>query len=312
MKKIISQRTERIIKTIPNLDKVKNLYAEIILENKIIQNLQFCSKLVIYDCLSSFYENEYFNCDLPIDIFFKKYRKKIIDLPNITPNGLVLPKLETLSSVNLLNKHVFELIKFLQIEDKAEIACPINLRLNFGVNRNKEFNQRPKSSTYWHTDIWAGQNSNELMIHTPIFGDFQENGISICLPNSKFYPDFVKTIDHFHNDGIAVTNEMDNFGSTPKLKIGRSYIFDSFLFHKTKSKGSSIRGIISFPIKLKEKIDSDIYQNTLRDSEYKTSLEWSKIGKETMLMSNKKITQKDWKDEIKNVYADKFQFINII
>lgn len=312
MKKIILQRTERIKKIIPDLDKVKDLHGEVILQDRIIKNLQFCSKLVIYDCLCNFYENELFDCDLSIDKFFNKYKKKIIGLPNITPNGLVMPKLETLSSVNLLNKAVYDLIKFLKIEDKAEIACPINLRLNFGVNRNQEFNKRPKSSTYWHTDIWAGQNSNELMIHTPIFGDFQENGISICCPSDKFYPDFVKTIDHFHCDGNPATSEMDKSGTTAKLKIGKSYIFDSFLFHKTNAKGSGMRGIISFPIKLKDKLDSDIYQNPLRDSEYKTTSEWSKIGKETMLISNKKINQKDWKDENKNVYADKFQFINII
>lgn len=312
MKKIISERTQRIKKTIPNIDKIKDLRGEINLPDKVIKNLRFCSKLFIYDCLCSFYESETFNVDLSIEQFFKKYKEKIIGLPNITPNGLVLPKLETLCSVNILNKSIYDLIKFLKIEDQAEVACPVNLRLNFGVNRDEAFNGRPKSSTYWHTDIWAGQNANELMIHTPIFGDFQENGISICSPSEKFYPDFVKTINHFHFDGGEVTSKMDSLGYTPHLKIGKSYVFDSFLFHRTKSKGSEIRGIISFPIKLKNKLDSDIYQNPLRDIEYKTTLEWSKIGKEIMLVSDKKINQKDYKDEMKNTYADKFEFKSLL
>ena len=311
MKKIISERTLRIKQTFPDIHNVKDLRGEIALSKNIIKNLQVCSKLVVYDCLTSFYKNDFFDAEIPVEQFFKKYKHKIINLPNITPNGLVLPKLEILSSVNLLNKSVSDLIEFIGIKDQADIACPVNLRLNFGVNRNNEFNSRPKSSTYWHTDIWAGQNSNELMIHTPIFGDFQENGISVCCPKDGFYPDFVKTIEHFYNDGIKTTEDMDNLGHTPKLKVGKSYVFDSFLFHKTKSKGSGIRGIISFPIKLKNKINSDIYQNSLRDSEYKTSSEWSKIGKEVLLVSRKRIDQKDWKDEVKNVYADKFDFINI-
>lgn len=312
MKAIIKERTERIKQVFCNLKKTKDLYGEIQLPKKIILNLQFFSKLVVWDSLNSFYKNEFFDLNIPTEKFFKKYKSKIFNLPNITPNGLVLPKVEILCSFNLFNKAVFDLVDFLNIQNSADVACPVNLRLNFGINRDKAFNERPKSSTYWHTDIWAGQNSNELMIHTPIFGDFDKNGISICDPKDSFYPNFVKTIDHFFNDGSIVTNHMDENGHTPKLKVGTSYVFDSFLFHKTKSSGSEIRGIVSFPIKLKNKINSDIYQNPLRDSEYKSTLEWSKIGKQKMLVSKNGILDKNWKDESKNVYADRFDIIDIL
>lgn len=312
MKPIIQERTERIRQTFNNLKKVKDLYGEVDLPKKIILNLQFFSKLVVFDSLSGFYKDDFFDLNIPTEKFFKKYKTKIFNLPNITPNGLILLKIENLSSVNLFNKCVYDLIKFLDIQDKADIACPVNLRLNFGTNRDKAFNERPKSSTYWHTDIWAGQNSNEMMVHVPIFGDFDKNGISICKPNNFFYPDFVKTIEHFHKDGSAITSHMDKAGQKPKLKVGTAYIFDSFLFHKTRSSGSDIRGIVSFPIKLKHLVNSDIYQNPLRDPEYKSTSDWSQMGKEKMLISQKSILDKNWKDEPKNVYADKFQIINII
>lgn len=312
MKTIIKERTERIRQTFSNLKKLKDLYAEIALPKRIISNLQFLSKLVVYDSLNSYYKNDFFDLDIPTEKFFIKYKTKIFELPNITPNGLVLPKSEILSSVNLFNKAVYELIDFLDIKDKADIACPVNLRLNFGVNRNKTFNERPKSSTYWHTDIWAGQNSNEMMIHTPIFGDFDKNGISICNPSNNFYPNFVKTIDHFYHNGNEVTHHMDKEGQKPKMKTGTSYIFDSFLFHKTRASGSGIRGIVSFPIKLKQQIYSDIYQNPLRDSEYKSAFEWAKIGNQKILISKKSILEKNWKDESKNIYADKFETIDVL
>ena len=310
MKKIISERTDRINRIFPSLLKRKDLYGEIAAPKSLLYNLQSSCKIVLYDCLSTIHKDKVFNLDLPIEKFFKTYKSDIIKLPNITPNGLVLPKLEILNSVNLLNKNIFRLIEFLNLKAHGEVACPVNLRLNFGVNKNKEFNERPKSSTHWHTDIWAGQNANELMIHVPIFGDFRENGIVMSKPTKTFYPDYVKTLNSF-KDGSDVTKDMDKDTYKTRLKIGHIYIFDSFLFHKTIARGSEIRGIISFPVKLKEKVPSDIYHNELRSGEYQSYEKWEKMGKETLLVSSKRLEDYQGQDDNRNTYADKFESVSI-
>ena len=84
-------------------------------ETKSLKRAGPIRKKFVYDCLTSFYKNDFFDAEIPVEQFFKKYKHKIINLPNITPNGLVLPKLEILSSVNLLNKSVSDLIEFIGI-----------------------------------------------------------------------------------------------------------------------------------------------------------------------------------------------------
>lgn len=311
MKELLKERTVRIKKIFPKLENESPLYGEISLPENIAANLVTASKFVVYDCLISFYKDDVFNLDLSIEAFFKTYKEKIMKLPNITPNGLLLPKIEVLNSINFLNKTVFSLMEFLKLKGQCDIACPVNLRLNFGVDRSSEANARPKSSTFWHTDIWAGQNANELMIHTPIFGDFKKNGIAAALPPDAFYPDFVKALPSYE-DGLPVTGSLDKVAHRPVMKVGRSYIFDSFLLHKTVSEGEGMRGIISFPIKLKKKVKSDIYVNPLRDAEYQSYSEWQKMGTETMLVSTKKIAKGRAKKGSFTTYADTFEKISLI
>ncbi len=310
MKKILQERTARIKKIFPKLENGASLYGEISLPENITANLVAASKFVIYDCLISFYKDDVFNLDLPIEAFFKTYKEKIMKLPNITPNGLLLPKIEVLNSINFLNKAVFALMEFLHLKGQCDIACPVNLRLNFGVDRSPEASARPKSSTFWHTDIWAGQNANELMVHTPIFGDFKKNGIAAALPPKEFFPDFVKNLPSYE-DGLPVTANLDAVSHQPTMKVGRSYIFDSFLLHKTVTEGEGMRGIISFPIKLRHKVKSDIYVNPLRDAEYQSYAEWAKMGTETMLVSTKKIAKGKAKKGSFSTYADTFNKISI-
>ncbi len=314
MKELLKERTARIKKIFPKLENESPLYGEISLPENIAANLVTASKFVVYDCLISFYKDDTFNLDLPIEAFFKTYKEKIMKLPNITPNGLLLPKIEVLNSVNFLNKTVFPLMEFLKLKGQCEIACPVNLRLNFGVDRSSEANARPKSSTFWHTDIWAGHNANEIMIHTPIFGDFKKNGIASAVPPDAFFPDFVKAIPSY--EGLPVTAGLDKVAHRPVMKVGRSYIFDSFLLHKTVSEGEGMRGIISFSIKLKHKVKSDIYMNPLRDAEYQSYSEWEKMGSETMLVSTKKIAKGKAKKGRKKgsfiTYADTFNKVSMI
>lgn len=310
MKAIIAERTARIKKIFPKLENAAPLYGEVALPENITVNLVAAAKLVIYDCLISFYKDDIFEADLPIEKFFALYKEKIVGLPNITPNGLLLPKIEILNSVNFLNKAVFALMEFLELKGHCDIACPVNLRLNFGVSRSPEANARPKSSTFWHTDIWAGQNANEIMVHTPIFGDFKKNGIVAALPPDNFFPDFVKALPSYE-DGSPVTAGLDAVAHQPAMKVGRSYIFDSFLLHKTVSQGAGIRGIISFPIKLKRKVKSDIYVNPLRDGEYQSYGAWSKMGTETMLVSPKKIAAGRAKKGSFTTYADTFETVSV-
>ena len=310
MQDYIKERSDRLFNFSNKFSKIDSLLGKCELPKNIFSDLRTAAQVCLYDSLSSYYPNKLFNLDLTLESFCLFYRNDIIGLPNITPNGLLMPKIETNSSHNLFNKKVYNLIEYLSFSEGSKVACPINLRINFGTNTNPEFTNRPRSSTNWHTDIWAGQNCNEAMIHTPICGDYEQSGISVSNPQEGFYPDYVKSIPSFL-EGEPVTNEMSKNKIEFTMKLGESYLLDSFLFHKTSLSSSTIRIIVSFPARLKEKVSSDIYENPLRDDEFIDIFSWSKLGKKLLLASDKSLSKQIWDDTPKDYYAGKFNFIDL-
>lgn len=85
MKEVVKERNARLETSFPNIENKKDLYGEITLPHGLFFYLQDSFKIVVYDCLSSFLKNEFFNLNLPIEKFFEKYQDFIIQLPNITP-----------------------------------------------------------------------------------------------------------------------------------------------------------------------------------------------------------------------------------
>ncbi len=307
---IIKERSERLYALSHKAYSKKDLFAELRGDEKKYKVLIEASKIFLCDCLNEYFKDEIFDLSLPMDDFFKKYDSYILELPNITPNGLVLPKREVLLTYNNMLKAVSGLYSNLGLDQTCvAAACPVNLRINFGNRIKEEFKSRPKSSTTWHTDIWAGQNSNEVMLHTPIFGDFKKNGIMLATPTDEFFPDFIKPLNSFSEGQESIRRSIEK-AYNPEMKIGSSYLLDSFLLHRTLNTDDSFRGIISFPIKV-EKIESDIYQNKDRESEYYESSEWMKFGNKKLIITNKKLEKLVYKDESNNVYADKFDSIDI-
>lgn len=311
IKEVISERNARLFALIANQEWKRDMIVASKLDPRLVAELRNAAKFFIYDCLTEFHAGEGFDINLPIEEFVAKYDEQIISLPNITPNGLILPKKEVLLSYNFLLKTVGHLVKHLGIDTTCEsIACPVNLRLNFGSRMKEASKKRPKSSTIWHTDIWAGQNARDVMLHTPIFGNFVENGILFANPPEGFYPEFIKTLPSF-NDGSAITEKIGDAAYNPEMKIGYSYLVDSFLLHKTLSRDDSLRGIISFPLQPRASVSSDIYRNEARDAEYFEVKEWLKYGVEKLVVTDKKLEPFTEEDISRNSYADKFQSVDL-
>lgn len=282
------------------------------IDSYFFRKLQFAVKLYIKDCITRFETlsgnkfvfSEY---SLPIEDFIIKYRQNILSLTNITPNGLILPKSEVLKTYNYILSLVAELVKSILNLDKClKIACPVNVRINRGTNTTDRIKGRPKSSFKWHSDIWAGQNSNEVMLHIPIFGDIENNNIEFCYPGSDFFPDKVRTFEDF--DQGDINDYCESNKSSLGLELGYAYLADSFLLHKSTAFGDNLRGIISFPIQV-QKIDSDVYSNPNRDDEYITTQDFLKLGSSIMITTDKKMTTEEVADVNKNTYADKYQRI---
>jgi hypothetical protein len=269
---------------------------------RLIKDLRMSTKLFFLECLSEYFQKEYDELQT-IDDFVKSYEEDIKVLPNITPNGLVLSKVETSCSYNQILKTAGKIIGYLGIAGNIDsIHFPVNIRLRWGSPDDYTLS-RPYASTKWHSDIWAGESSENIMIHIPIFGDFKNNGISIAESQDGFFPDFVRHLDDY-DEGNVITENTNS--RNMEMEIGKAYMLDSFLLHKTNYGNPSFRAILSFPVVPRIKLASDIYHNPRRDENYLDVETWMQIGRKYFVTTSSRLEKYRQGDITKISYADKY------
>ena len=310
MENIIEERHERLRSLIrQDAMREENLLLEIGLDNSILHSLQSSVKFYILDCLAESYTDRSFDANLSLDDLTKCYSSEIMSLPNRTPNGLVLPKLECSLSYNVVVKNAVKLVSFLGMDDTCESAyMPINVRLPWGAP-SPDVSTRAYSSLKWHTDIWAGEWAREVMVPTPLFGAFEKNGISFAEPPSDFYPTYVRDIPDY-KDGEAIAGRSRKYDLT--MSIGSVYLVDSFLLHKTLSGHPSFRGILSFPLRPRYILESDIYENAERADDFIPMSEWKEFGTKRLVCTDKILEPYIGGDLPTISYSDRYNLLKIL
>ena len=306
MKEIFQKRFDRLKNLTNDGSGLKNIVWEYALDIKDFHRLQQTTKEFIKDCVFEYHDHgESLEDCFTAESFFIDNESIIKTLPNITPNGLVMPKKEVLCSYNKILRAASKIVQSMGLHETcSKIHFPVNVRIRW-ANVSKQTLNRPYSSTKWHSDIWAGESARNVMVHIPIFGDFENNGVSVAKTPEEFYPNYVKPLNDF-NEGKEITKTLQpiNF----RMMTTHAYLLDSFAMHKTNHAGDNgIRGILSFPVVPKQKLPSDIYSNKVRDEDnYLSSNHWIKFGEELFLTSEEKLEPYVGGDVTKTSYAGKF------
>jgi hypothetical protein len=269
--------------------------------------LRNCLVNYLYDSVKLFHPKPYY--ELNHD-FLWFHEKEIASLPNITPNGLLLPKKHNSLSYNLVYREVARLVKGFGIEDElTHVHHPVNVRIVNG-KPNEVVDSRPKASVKLHSDIWAGEFTNHVMIFFPVFGDMENNGVELYEPGESFYPHFVKTL-HDYSEGNELNKDAKKYDLV--MKPGHVYFLDSFLLHKTVKNKAGLRLAVNFAFLTKEKLESDLPIETARHEEYIDKEEWFKYGSEKLLInsSEARVFTKEELNVSMNCYADKYHSIDL-
>ena len=253
---------------------------------KSLDNLKDAVMFYIWDCLISSNPNTKIKIS---ENFFDINQNIIKNLPNITPNGLVVPKKENLMSFNKLQKVIFKEFEKNNINEKIDrVQFPINIRLQSGSFISEG---RPRASTKKHTDIWAGDPSGAIIVFLHIYGDYKKIGINF-FEAKEFPADLVRTLDDYDhgNKKIEEIQELH-------LKYDDSgWIFvDPFLLHETYKNSDDIRISLDFRFIPKTKVASDTYEDESRKPYFISVKEWRKFG-DTKILS----TKQELFGEIKN------------
>lgn len=104
--------------------------------------------------------------------------------PNITPNGSLAPKSEFNAEYNCLISCYIDLLNSLCISDNIlKHHFPVHIRIKKFLKSSNQ-PSRPHATELVHSDAWAGESSDALNLHIPLFGDISNNHMKFFMPPS--------------------------------------------------------------------------------------------------------------------------------
>ncbi|MDB2414994.1 hypothetical protein N9W34_04400 [Rickettsiales bacterium] len=296
-------RFNRIVEktdVIDNNEFIKSLKIKESTRDRIRQALN----IYLWSSLSGYYSEKSFELS---DDMLRDYKDDILALPNITPNGLILPKKDNQLAFNLLCQQVSNSVKELNIDDKIDrIQYPINIRLQRG-QRDPAFEKRPRASTKIHTDIWAGDPAGGYLTFLAVLGDPQKVGIRF-LHQKNFPEDAVRTLhDYLEGEDICKGAE-----EICRFTDKGWYISDAYLLHQTtKNDPDAARISIDFRFMPKEKVETDTQEDDFRKPYFIAPEFWHKIGSEKLFSTQEVIEEyRGDKNVSQSAYPVKFNLVD--
>lgn len=308
MLQYVAERANRLHKICGKIEHNPRfgLMAEYKLSDAQYSTLRNYLALYLYDSVVQLNQGLY----VLTDDFLTDYAGCISKLPNITPNGLLLPKRHNLLSYNMVYRYITSLVKSFGIEEHmAKIHSPINVRIVNG-EPNHAIDNRPRSSVKLHSDIWAGEFTNHIMIFIPVFGDMVHNGVELFEPGADFYPSFVRPLADY-SEGSGLLADSTKYDVT--MNAGSIYFLDSFLLHRTMKTTPGLRLVLNFAFLTKEKVASDLEIETARGDEYVDPDFWFGFGRDRIVTTKTEARAFTVGETAvaKNAYADKYETLEL-
>jgi hypothetical protein len=266
--------------------------------------VEIATAYFLYESLRS--QNPDFHDSLD-DGFFARNATALSVLPNVTPNGLVLPKEPNFLSYNILHKTISALFDSWRLDSWVHsVHVPINIRLVAG-DSGPAVHARPRATTKPHSDIWAAEPANCVMIFFAVFGDYARTGIEFFEPKS-FPKDLMKPLDDFRQGEDLMRDAVEYELSYP---LGTVLFTDPFLLHRTMKNNGGPRLSLDFRFLLKEKVASDVYTDSPRLSNYVPPEAWREYGMKRLLTSHDALDFVPASDKVSNRNAARFSTVDI-
>lgn len=232
----------------------------------------------LWECLSSAHPDKSFAIT---DDMLRDYTAEVTALPNITPNGLVLPKCENQLGFNLLQKEAIAAFNTLALGDRiARVQWPVNVRLQSGTP-NPDIDSRPRASVKPHSDIWAGDPASGIMCFLAVLGDPDCSGIDFIQP-TDFPKSFVRTLGDY-NEGKELMQDAEHLCS---FDARGWWLVDPYLLHQTTKRKPGWRISIDFRFIPRDRVPSDIDEDESRKPWFIPYGQWAGIGTKQLLIAD--------------------------
>ena len=104
----------------------------------------------------------------------------------VTPNGMIVPKGDSALEYNILVLEFVRLVDTLGFGDLIRSwHVPLNVRVKWGEPTPGNL-QRAHPTEFPHSDSWAGESSESVTVHLPLFGDVNRNYVTMFQPPEEF------------------------------------------------------------------------------------------------------------------------------
>lgn len=303
---LMLERAERLSSVTKHLEKsaeyplLKVIPIDPIVQARIVWSVNF----YLWVSLVSAFPDQHFH--LAADML-AAYPEQITRLPNITPNGLVLPKKENYLAYHEVQKAIAIMFRQLKIDAHVDrIHVPVNIRIVSGLS-NPEIDNRPRSSCKPHSDIWAGEPGASIMFFLALLGDVSAAGIRFFEP-ADFPKEFLQSLPDYNLGRRLMENSIEY---DARLQFGKVFISDPWLIHQTVKQAKGLRLSIDFRFLAAQKIASDCYDGASRMKNYVPLKEWYEFGFNRLAMTNDSLTPSQYADKVKDSYAVDFNFIQV-
>lgn len=170
-----------------------------------------------------------------------KWRQQ--ELKVITPNGMVVPKNESILEFNLLAKSFYDLIGSLKIDSLIHSwNVPPNLRVKTGIY-DPDHLKRKNASEHIHSDAWAGEQPNCGTAMLFLGGDVSTNGVEFYVPPDDFQESWLETTDAGYLDKQDIINRYSKL--RVQLEIGDLVLSDFATLHASMTPVESSKPRVS-------------------------------------------------------------------
>ena len=275
------------------------------LNSSSLDKLRNMVNLYLLASLEAFYKGRSFHMH---DRLFDNCISEILGLPNITPNGLILPKQQTYLAYNQIHAAIVEIINLLNLEAHIKsVHAPVNIRLVNGMP-DPTVDTRPRASVKMHSDMWAGEPANAIMVFLPIYGEHGKIGIKWIEPLT-FPVSLMRPLDDFDEGLSLIENGIEyDAGFNP----GDLLLVDPFLLHATQKNACGMRLSLEFRFIASENLISDKHAPGTRHQNYLSYPEWSDIGQRRILVSEELLSPFLGEyGPTKNDYAAEFKIVDV-
>ena len=207
-----------------------------------LSDLRHSISVYLEKTLETFYGKKY---SIDTDKDLERHTPDILNLPNVTPNGAILPKKETAPFLNKAQIDVMNLLDKHNISDHIEKLMCIHVMIKAPFESLKTQN-RPYYTGKIHSDAWVGHHGDSIFM-AGVLGDIEGS-----------------TVEYFEpiNPNEEFLNISDDFNKAHKRYTGTKYIgkmekskliaMDHACLHRTKFESNSkTRVSINFGVIMK-------------------------------------------------------------